>query len=198
MKTNSCMIQSMRLRKTFCSAAAAVLLIGCGSSSDETVPLSDDGTSDAPTLDDIKTMEYAIVDPAVRSVLSKAGLGFSVPVRDGVYLFPASALTGDYSRVEVDTGAVVFGDVTGDGTADAVVPLRIGEGETARTDLAAVSLTASGSAKHVASFPLGVVQIRSLAITNGSIRVNFMHTVSGDPGPRNTELLLTLPESVLP
>ncbi len=139
----------------------------------------------------LASTDYTLIDPDVRSALSKAGHNFIVPVRNGSYSFPASVLMGQYRTVTVDTENISYGDLTGDGIPDAVTRVKIGSDAFERVELAA--FTSSGGIAHqFASFPLGRATIRTVEIVAGKIRVNFTHTVLGDPGPRNTELLLEI------
>lgn len=174
--------------------AAAILLVGCSDSKlpeRSSVPSPPSESDGPPTAEQLLSMEYTITDPAVRSVLTKARKTFFVAVRDGRFDYSASARVYPFHAVRVDAASAAIGDVTGDTNPDAVVVITIGEGESSVTELAAVSVL-SGSVKHIASFPLGHAEVRSVKIANGKIRVNFTHLVPGDPGPRNTELTLSL------
>lgn len=136
-------------------------------------------------------LPYTITDRTVRTELSRVGLDFAIKLRGGSYRFASPR--SSFQTVHADERHIVYGDVNGDGVPDAVVPLVIGEGDEAFLEIAAVKETSSG-ALHFASFPLGKATLKSINITSGKIRVNYMHEVSGDPGPRNTELLLELPK----
>jgi hypothetical protein len=168
-------------RLPFSIIAAALLFAACMAQNQAPAVLSSSGLLRLP---------YTITDSTVRADLSRAGLGFSVRLRGGGHDF-GSALTS-FRTVHADAANIVYGDLNHDGVPDAVVPLIIAGGGIQVVELAAVEATGSG-AKHFASFPLGRAELRSLDITSGKIRVNFSHTVAGDPGPRNTELLLELP-----
>ena len=141
----------------------------------------------------LASANYTLIDPAVRHALTEAGEDFIVPIRGGSYHFPPSALVGHYSTVSVDAEHVTYGDLSGDGIPDALVRVTVGTDEFATTELAA--FTASGGMPHqFAAFPLGRSIVRSVEITSGKIRVNFTHEVPGDPGIRNTELMLEIPK----
>lgn len=141
----------------------------------------------------LASADYTLIDPTVRGALTEAHQDFRVSIRDGVFHFPASALVDHYGTVTVDTENITYGDLTGDGVPDAVVRVKAGTDEFATVELAA--FTSSGSTAHqFAAFPLGRATIRTVDITAGKIRVNFSHMVPGDPGPRNTELMLELPK----
>lgn len=173
--------------------ASAILLVGCAGPTEESLIISSalSKMNGPPTVEQLLSMEYTITDPVVRRVLTKARKNFFVQVRSGHFTYPASALVDPYENVEVDATRAVIGDVTGDGKLDAVVRVSIGEGESSVTELAVVSVQ-SGALKHVASFPLGHVDVHSVKIANGKIRVNVIQMVPGDPGPRNSELTLSL------
>ncbi|MBP9850729.1 MAG: hypothetical protein KBC47_03480 [Candidatus Peribacteraceae bacterium] len=141
----------------------------------------------------LASASYTIIDPTVRKALTNAGQNFQVYVRGGMYTFPPSVLVEDFRDVTVDIDDIVYGDLTGDGIPDAIVKVTVGKGELSTTELAA--FTASGGTAHqFAAFPLGHAEVKSVAITSGKIRVNFEHTVLGDPGSRSTQLMLELPK----
>ncbi len=187
----------------FALIVCSVLMFSACRNGDPEIPsFADPGTSDlsiTPTIPEalspaaLASADYTIVDSTVRSALTKAGQDFHIPVRNGSFTFPPSVLLDQFSTVSVDTNHITYGDLTGDGIPDAVVRVQSGTGEFSVSELAA--FTASGkTAIQFAAFPLGHVMIKTVAITSGKIRVNFTHTVAGDPGPRNTELLLELPK----
>lgn len=137
---------------------------------------------------------YTLVDSSLRTALTDSSLDFSVTLKNGMYEFPSAMNRRGYKKVRADLKDIAYGDVDGDSGTDAVFPLIIERKEDAVLEIVAVS-SSGASVKHFASFPLGIAQLNSLSITNGKIRVNFVHQVTGDPGPRNTELLLEIPKS---
>ncbi len=141
----------------------------------------------------LASANYTLIDPTVRGALTKAGQDFRVAIREGTFRFPASVLIDHYETVSVDTENIAYGDLTGDGIPDAVVRVKAGTDEFSTVELAAFT-SSGGAAYQFAAFPLGRASVRSVDITSGKIRVNFMHSVPGDPGPRNTELMLELPK----
>lgn len=136
-------------------------------------------------------LPYTITDTTVRSELTRVGLDFSIKLKNGSYRFASPRSV--FQTVRADKEHIVYGDLNGDEVIDVVVPLMIGEDYEPYLELAAVKASGSG-AVHFASFPLGQASLKSITIMNGKIRVNYVHTVSGDPGPRNTELFLELPK----
>lgn len=191
----------MRYHLVFVVVMALLGFSACGGP--ETPALSDTGPvvpidENAPVIPPelsgtaLASADYTIIDPTVRKALTNAGQDFKVRVHAGAYAFPASTLVEHFRDIEVDTDNVVYGDLTGDGIPDAVVKVTVGKGDLSTTELAA--FTASGGTAHqFAAFPLGHAEVKSVDITAGKIRVNFVHTVAGDPGPRNTQLMLELP-----
>lgn len=170
-----------------------VMLAACGEVREEAVVPVTPGVPDAISPARLGDASYTLTDPGVRSYFAQTGQSFVIQLRSGIFRSPVSAGSGLYDRTEIDAAHIRYGDLNGDTIPDAVVPLLIGDRENAVLELAAVS--ASGStARHFASFPLGRATLKSLAVTQGKIRVNFTHIVPGDPGPRNTELILELPE----
>jgi hypothetical protein len=67
-----------------------------------------------------------------------------------------------------------------------VTVLKIGEDQSAVLEVAVVSLE-EGIPRHLASYSLGVATLKWLAVEQGRVKVNFVHRLPGDPGPRNTE-----------
>jgi len=138
---------------------------------------------------------YTLVDTSLRTALTDSSLDFSVTLRNGMYEFPSAMNMRGYKKVRVDLETIAYGDVNGDSETDAVFPLIIERKDDALLEIVAVSSSGS-QLKHFASFPLGIAKLNSVSITNGKIRVNFVHQVAGDPGPRNTELLLEIPKNI--
>lgn len=181
----------MRSLPVLCSFV--ILLAACGEVRDEIATPVAPGVPDAISPARLGDASYTLTDPGVRSSFAQTGQSFVIQLRSGIFRSPVSAGSVLYGRIEIGVKNIRYGDLNGDAVPDAVVPLLIGESENTVLELAAVS--ASGStAHHFASFPLGRATLKSLAVTQGKIRVNFTHTVPGDPGPRNTELTLELPE----
>ncbi len=139
------------------------------------------------------SVDYTLIDATVRQALTKAGQNFMVPVRGGSYSFPPSILVGNYGTITVDTTNIAYGDLTGDGIPEAVVRVKAGTGESSTTELAAFT-SSDGSASQIASFPLGHSSVKSVVIKAGKIHVSFVQTALGDPGPRNAELTLEIPQ----
>lgn len=184
----------MKHQQFFSVLSALIIFSACASpetsvTPDPTVPAIPPELSQTA----LASAQYTLIDPAVRKALTEAGEDFSVRMQDGSYSFQSSALLEQYSTVTVDTEDITYGDLTADGVLDAVVPVTVGTGEFASTELAAFS-GSGGTAYQFAAFPLGRAVIRSVYITEGKIRVNFTHNVLGDPGPRNTELVLEIPK----
>ncbi len=187
-----------RMRSLIFSVAVPALLIlsGCGLQSEYSATDTERTIADSvPELSAhaLGSADYMLIDPTLRQALTKAGQNFSVPVRDGTYSFPPSVLVGHYGTISVDTMNIAYGDLTGDGIPDAVIRVKAGAGEFSTTELAAFT-SSGGTAMQIASFPLGHASVNSVVINAGNIHVSFTHTVSGDPGPRNTELVLKMPK----
>ncbi len=189
----------MQSRLVPATVLLTLALSSCGAAPTTESPQAGAGESSSvslvsPVLDQahLANLSYTLINTSVRLALTKASRGFSIDLRDGTYLFPGSVAVSGFTRVHADFSHLVYGDINHDGTYDAVLPLFIDQGDSSILELAAV--TESGSApKHFASFPIGTAALRSLAITDGKIRVNFTQMIPGDPGPRNTELQLELP-----
>lgn len=180
--------------------SSLLILSACSTSSDSSslairTQSGVDTASDIPlelSAQSLASANYTLIDPTVRRALTQAGQDFLVPVRGGSYIFPASALVGHFRTVRSDTEHITYGDLTGDSTPEAIVRLQVGTDENSMVELAAFTAS-GGTAYQFAAFPLGHADVRNVAITDRTIRVNFMHTVPGDPGPRNTELVLEIP-----
>jgi len=193
----------MRYHMMFLVVVALLGFSACGapetpafSGTGAVVPIDENAPVIPPELSGtaLAAADYTIIDPTVRKALTNAGQDFKIHVRSGMYVFPASVLVEHFQEVRVDTNDIVYGDLTGDGIPDALVKVTVGTGELSTTELAA--FTASGGTAHqFAAFPLGHAEVKSVDITNGKIRVNFVHTVVGDPGSRNTQLMLELPKN---
>lgn len=171
-----------------CGAPATNIDSGSGASMPKGEPIPAELSKIA-----LASANYTLIDPAVRGALTKAGQDFRISVRGGTFNFPASVLVDHFKTVSVDTENIAYGDLTGDGIPDAVIQVKAGTDEFATVELAAFTAS-GGTAYQFAAFPLGRASIRSVDITVGKIRVNFTHSVPGDPGPRNTELMLELPK----
>lgn len=128
---------------------------------------------------------YTLIDPSARRALTEEGQDFEVRVHGGSY--ESRGLT-----VSIDTTTVTYGDLTGDDVPEAVVRVTVGDGDLATTELAVMTAT-GGNANQLAAFPLGRATVLSTNVTGGAIRVSFMHTVPGDPGPRRSDLVLAMP-----
>jgi len=199
-----CMVYAFRMKHFFASffIPSLLLLSGCGTpttnigtGSGSSVPKGESIPAIPAELSRIAlaSADYTLIDPTVRGELTKANQDFRVSIRGGVFTFPASVLVSHYGTVSVDTENITYGDLTGDGILDAVVRVKAGTDDFATVELAAFT-SSGGTAHQFAAFPLGRASVRSVDITAGKIRVNFSHMVPGDPGPRNTELLLELPK----
>ncbi len=183
-----------------CTVALGLLLLGaCGGVTPAT-PSSGTGAMLSPvdqakellSIEALSSMSYTVTDPTLRSLLSASGKDFRMKLEGGAYRFPPGALMGEYAVVTLDSEHMAYGDVTGDGVTDAVVPLRAGEKTSAIVELAIVSWK-DGAPAHVASFPLRHAELRDVRVTGESVRVRFLQPIPGDPGPSNTELVLRLP-----
>lgn len=177
--------------------ALSVALASCGSAPATGNPSRGESSSVSPvpealSAERLGNVSYMLINPSVRLALTNASLKFSADLRNGAYQFPPAMDASGFTGVHADLSHVVYGDVNHDGAYDAVLPLLIDHGDYSVLEIAAV--TASGStARHFASFPIGKGVLKSLAVTDGKIRVNFTQQIPGDPGPRNTELVLELP-----
>ncbi len=193
----------MRTLHSHISACAVTLgllvLAACGGvtpavplSETETVPSPIDRAKQLLSIDVLSSLSYTVTDPTLRSLLSASEKDFLVRLDDGTHRFPPTALMGPYSVLTLDVPHVTYGDLTGDGVVDAVVPLRAGDGENAIVELAVVTWK-DGAPSHVASFPLRHAQLRDVRVYGNSIRVRYLQPIPGDPGPSNAELVLSLP-----
>lgn len=170
-----------------CGGAPATPMSGTG-----TLLVRPDEMKQRLSVNVVSSLQYTLTDPTLRSLLSASDKDFQVKLENGTYRFPPSALMGEYDVVTLDAEHMAYGDVTGDGLTDAVVPLRAGERQNAIVELAIVSWK-NGAPVHVASFPLRHAELRDVRVSGESVRVRFLQPIPGDPGPSNAELVLRLP-----
>jgi hypothetical protein len=166
--------------------ASTVVCISCGRQPSQTAsdPTPAPSTPHAINLAVLRNLTYVLTDPSVRAALSAAGKPFSVALREGYAILPVQEPA--LRSVALQAEATVYGDVTGDDVEDAVTVLKIGEDPNAVLEVAIVSLV-QGKPMHLASYSLGVATLKWLTVVRGKAKVNFVHQLPGDPGPRNTE-----------
>lgn len=153
------------LRSSACSLALGFFLcFGVSACSRPTRPTPEiplKTLSGALTLSALQNMRYTIVSPIVRSVLSSAGVGFSLTLEDGVGLFPRPASVSPYNTVRLVPDLYAEGDLNGDKERDMVGVLTVGEGDEAQTEVVAVTRK-DGRPVQLATFPLGSLSVKSL------------------------------------
>lgn len=115
------------------------------------------------TLSALQNFSYTIVSPSVRTLLSRANVGFTIRLQNGSAVFPHASELLPYDSVSVESNLSAEGDLNNDGRRDLVTVLRIGSGHTYETEIVAVTLS-GGTLRQLASFPLGNVEVSSLAI----------------------------------
>lgn len=175
----------MRSLRIFAALTSTALLLGGCSAT--TLGDSASGSEDvaAPVTHQIGTsalrnLSYVLSDTTLRSRLADAGKSFTVVLRDGSAFLPVS--DPRFQQVSLLEDTITYGDVTGDGQEEVALVLRIGEGTGAIFETEIVAM-GDGRPAHLASYSLGNATLKELSIRRGSVRVEFMRTLPGDPGP---------------
>jgi hypothetical protein len=140
-------------------------------------------------------MEYTLGTDYVRQRLLQAGLPFSVTLHDGAAEYGGDALRAKpFTRVEALSDFIVFGDMDGDGSEDAVIALKLSgpDGDIIELELVRNS---RGEPLQAGSHPLAVLQVDSLTASNGSIMAKVQYVLPGEPAEfvRQSDVVLTLP-----
>lgn len=167
-------------------------LVACSSSTRVTPPVRSSSTqSGSITSSSLNNARYTIVSPIVRRVLSDAGLGFSLTLRDGIGSFHRPATVSPYDTVRLDPTLSVDGDLNGDGERDVVGVLSIGDGGDVQTEVVAFTLK-DGFLTQLATFPLGSLRVTSLRMDGRVLSVEALSTAENVMANKPVHLAFSL------
>jgi hypothetical protein len=167
------------------AALVAVAASGQSSSAAEATPGA--AASAAPALTDIRAIDFADVAPPGASC--DQALRFTPPAHIPVQGGQSAVLDlGRFTRLQVDPH-VAYGDLTGDGRAEAVVHVVCNYGANGAQDTVHVWALSRGRLVHVASlrepprsisgsFPPAVKRI---GVRRGQVDVTWTHYAAADP-----------------
>lgn len=145
-------------------------------------------------FDHIGRSTIVVMNPEIRTLFSQSGHDFTVKFKNGIADIPLKVAANGVYGIEMDRDLLVYGDIAGDQRPEVIVPIKEKTAQGTLLEIAAFT-SSGGNPLHFSSFPIGKADLKSMSITNRKIRINFVHQVPGDPGPRNSEFILELPAS---
>lgn len=145
----------------------------------------------ALSISTLLNTRYTVVSPSVRRVLSSAGVGFVVDVRDGLGSFSRSADIAPFDTVRVSASTVAEGDLNRDGQPELVGVLSVGDDTEFSSEVVVLTLKDS-TAKQIASYPIGRMHVQSLSIADGRVHVSIKDPLSQSVLQRTMDLSFSL------